>query len=36
MFFSDINQNLNQEHLTKDGQGLRMDNFNIMGVNWKI
>ena len=43
MFFSVITKNLNWEILTKnlvtflkDGVGLRMKNFNIMGVYWKI
>ena len=39
MFFSIITKKLNWENLTKneeDGIGLRMKNFNIMGVHWKI
>ena len=42
MFFSVITENLNWEIVTKnlvtfkDGMGLRIKNFNIMGVPWKI
>ena len=42
MFFSVITKNFNWEILTKDlvflkdGMGLRIKNFNIMGVHWKI
>ena len=42
MFFSNIIKNLILEIsiriqlLLKDGMGLRMKNFNVMGVHWKI
>ena len=42
MFFSVITKNLSCKILTnnlvtlKRGDGLRMNNFNIMGVHWKI
>ena len=43
MFFSVITKNLNWDTLTKnfklllkDRMGLRMKNYNIMGVHWKI
>ena len=41
MFFSVVTKNLNWEILTKnlllkDGMGLRMKDFNVMEVHWKI
>ena len=37
MFFSVITKNLNREILTKNlGMGLRMKNFDIMGIHLKI
>ena len=36
MFFSVITKYLNWENFTKNLVTLRMKNYNIMGVHWKI